>query len=299
VTTVDFCEPVLSIWFLRPSQNPYNADGSLNINNTSKDFSSTYNPLYIAKNDLHTLDRLQVFSDVHGKYNIWKGLNFITKMGMQYDNLEEYQYNNHSMGIKGSKWKGYSYYTRYFLYDWTNQLDYHLTTLHENKLSIDATIGTEAISSKGYLITASAQNFSTPTLPLSVNASSVTAGTANGNDYSFASLFGRVNLGYDGKYYLSGSIRRDGSSRFSEANQYGSFPAVSVAWNVSKEGFMSGLDFINDLKLRASYGESGNAELSNYGWRQLFGYGANYNGLPGGTFNTIGNADSMGKTKTN
>jgi TonB-linked SusC/RagA family outer membrane protein len=287
-----FASPVLSIWFLRPTQNPYNADGTLNINNTTKDFSSTYNPIYIAQHDIHSLDRLQVFSDVHGRYQLYKGLSFTTKMGIQYDNLEEYQYNNpfHGDG-KAANGRGYSYYTRYFLYDWTNQLDYHISSLMDNNLSIDATVGTEAINSTGYLVNASAQNFSTPILPYSVNASSVTGGTANGTDYAFASLFGRASVGYKSKYYLSGSLRRDGSSRFGSNHEYGTFPAVSAAWNVSKEEFMSGLSFLNDLKVRASYGETGNAELPNYGWRQLFSYGANYNGLPGGTFNTIGNID--------
>ena len=287
-----FASPILSIWFLRPTQNPYNADGTLNIGTGSKDFSSTYNPLYISQNDLHTLDRLQLFGDIHAKYNILNNLKFSTKLGLQYDNLEEYTYNNpfHGDG-KAANGRGYAYYTRYFLYDWINQLDYHLSTLSDKSLSIDATVGYESILSKGYQINAQAQNYSTPILPLSVNASSVTQGTATGTDYSFLSTFGRLNLNYKGKYSLSGSLRRDGSSRFSAANEYGTFPAAGVAWNISKEKFMSGIKFISDAKLRASYGSSGNAELTNYGWRQLFGYGSNYNGLPGGTFNTSGNAD--------
>jgi len=287
-----FASPVLSIWFLRPLQNPYNADGTLNIGTATKDFSSTYNPLFIAQNDIHSLDRLQLFGDVHAKYDILDNLKFTSKMGIQYDNLEEYQYNNpfHGDG-KAANGRGYSYTTRYFLYDWTNQLDYHLNFLNDKSLSFDAKLGYESISSKGYLVSASATNYSTPLLPLSVNASAVTAGTATGSDYSFASVFSTASLSYKGKYVLSGSFRRDGSSRFSANSLYGNFPAGSLAWNISRENFMSKVNFVTDLKIRASYGSSGNAELGNYAWRQLFSYGANYNGLPGGVFNGVGNQD--------
>lgn len=287
-----FASPVLSIFFNRPLQNPYNADGTLNIGTATKDFPSTYNPLFIAANDIHTLDRIQLFGDVHAKYDILDNLKFTTKLGAQYDNIEEYTYNNpfHGDG-RAANGRGFSYITRYFLYDWTNQLDYHVNLLNDKSLSVDAKLGYEAITSKGYFTSARADNFSTPVLPLSINASSVITGNANGSDYSFASVFSIASVSYKGKYILSGSFRRDGSSRFSANNLYGSFPAGSIAWNVSRENFMSKLNFVNDLKVRASYGTSGNAEVGNYGWRQLFGYGANYNALPGGTFNGIGNTD--------
>ncbi|MFI5133361.1 MAG: SusC/RagA family TonB-linked outer membrane protein [Chitinophagales bacterium] len=287
-----FASPILSIWFLRPMQNPYNPDGSLNISSLSKDFSSTYNPLYIAKYDQHYLYNLQEFGDIHAKYEIVKNLKFSTKLGMQYDNLEEYNYNNpfHGDG-KAANGRGYSYYSRYFLYDWVNQLDYHLSALKSKDLNLDATVGYEALTSKAYFISASATNYSTPLLPLSVNASSVTAGTATAAEYAFASAFSRVSLNYKSKYYLGASYRSDGSSRFAASNLYGSFIGISSAWSIIKENFMAGVKFLSDLKLRLSYGQTGNAEVSNYGWRQTFGYGANYNGLPGGTFNNIGNSD--------
>ncbi len=287
-----FASPVLAIFFNRPLQNPYNADGTLNIGTGTKDFSSTYNPLFIAQNDIHSLNRLQLFGDGHAKYEILDNLKFTTKIGAQYDNLEEYTYNNpfHGDG-KAANGRGFSYITRYFLYDWTNQLDYHINLLNDKSLSVDAKVGYESITSKGFTTSARADNFSTPLLPLSVNASSVITGSASGNDYSFASVFSTATVSYKGKYVLSGSFRRDGSSRFSAANLYGNFPAGSFAWNVSKENFMSKVNFVSDLKVRASYGTSGNAEVGNYGWRQLFSYGSNYNQLPGGTFSGIGNTD--------
>jgi hypothetical protein len=98
-----------------------------------------------------------------------------------------------------------------------------------------------------------------------------------------------LTFNYEGKYVLAGTVRRDGSSRFGVNNLYGTFPSASIAWNVAKENFFSSIKFINDLKVRASIGSAGNAEVGNYGAKQTFGFGANYNNNPGGTFNSLGN----------
>jgi TonB-linked SusC/RagA family outer membrane protein len=287
-----FANPVLTAFFLRPMQNPYNTDGTLNTSAASKDFSSVYNPLYLAERNIHSLNTFSGLGSLQGKYNILDNLSFTTKLGLQYITLEEFQYDNpvHGDGF-AAKGRGYTYYTRYFLYDWVNQLDYHLNLMKDKNFTMDAKIATEAISSKNYNISAQSQNYSTPRLPLSTNGSTVTIGSATQTDYTFASIFGNLTFNYEGKYVIAGTVRRDGSSRFGIKNQYGTFPSASIAWNVSRESFFSSVNFINELKLRASYGSAGNAEVSNYGAKQTFGFGANYNNNPGGTFNTLGNTE--------
>ena len=286
-----FANPIMAFYFLRPLQNPYNADGTMNIGTATKDFSSTFNPVYIVAHDIHSLDNVTVNGNVKGSINIARGLSFSSTIGMQYNNLEEYYYNNplHGDG-KGSNGRGYSYYTRYFLYDWVNQFDYHRSITQDLKL--DAFVGYEALTSKAYFLTAQQNNFATPLLVSSATASTPIAGTGSNSDYSFLSEYGRVNLNYKDKYSLQGSLRRDGSSKFSKKNEFGYFPSVGAAWNISKEDFFAGQDILSNLKLRGSYGITGNSNgLANYGWRQLFGYGLNYNGQPGGGFNTIGNTE--------
>jgi TonB-linked SusC/RagA family outer membrane protein len=91
----------------------------------------------------------------------------------------------------------------------------------------------------------------------------VTGTTTEANTVLF-SYYGRVQYSYQGKYLVSGSIRRDGSSRFGVANQYGTFPSLSAGWRVSQENFMKSVNFINDLKLRFSYGKSGNDNIGDY-----------------------------------
>ncbi|OIR12043.1 TonB-dependent receptor SusC precursor [mine drainage metagenome] len=287
-----FSNPTMEMYFLRPLQNPFNADGTYNIVRATKDFSSLYNPLFIVANDIHSLDNFSTIGKGQIKYNILNNLKFTSSVGLQYNNLEEYYYNNPLEGDGyAANGRGYSYYTRYFLYDVVNQLDYHANLDKNHDLTLDAYAGYEAISSKGYFINAQSQNFPTPTLVASATAATPTIANNNGSDYNFASLFSKASIAFKGKYIISGSVRRDGSSRFSDNNQYGIFPAGSIAWNVSKEKFMSRASWITDLKVRASYGATGNAEIGNYTWRQTLGYGLTYNNQPGGGFNSIGNTD--------
>lgn len=95
------------------------------------------------------------------------------------------------------------------------------------------------------------------------------------------SQFGKVNYDYDGKYLMSLTLRRDGSSRFGANNRYGLFPAVSVGWNLGREEFMSKADFISDLKFRASWGQTGNDQIGNFDSRGLVGSTRAYNGGAG------------------
>lgn len=93
---------------------------------------------------------------------------------------------------------------------------------------------------------------------------------------------GRVNYGYDDKYLLTLTVRSDGASVFGENNKYSVFPAVSAAWRITQEKFMDNVTWLNDLKLRASYGVTGNAgAISPYKSLSLSGPGSNY------TFNHV------------
>ena len=83
------------------------------------------------------------------------------------------------------------------------------------------------------------------------------------NDWHYRSYFGRINYSFADKYLLQANLRRDGSSRFSEEHRWGNFPSVSAAWRLSKESFFK-IPYVNDFKLRASYGELGMQEFDDY-----------------------------------
>lgn len=97
-----------------------------------------------------------------------------------------------------------------------------------------------------------------------IDAAAIRNGNSNLGEWSLISFFSRLNYNYKGKYILSASLRRDGSSRFGSDNRWGAFPSVSAGWVVSDEKFMSRLPTVDYLKVRAEYGTSGNFNIGNY-----------------------------------
>lgn len=94
------------------------------------------------------------------------------------------------------------------------------------------------------------------------------------------SFFGRVNFNMMDRYLLTGTIRRDGSSRFSEDNRWGLFPSAAIAWTATNEGFMKGQDIFSTLKLRIGYGVTGQQEIGdNYGYIASYIFGSNPNSV--------------------
>lgn len=109
-------------------------------------------------------------------------------------------------------------------------------------------------------------------------------------EYKRLGYFGKADYSYDDRYLASVTVRRDGHSRFGTKNQYGTFYAGSLGWRLSQESFMSGLDFFNDLKLRASYGVLGNAEIGNYLTQTTYGASSGqYAGASPLTITLLGN----------
>ncbi|SKB35286.1 SusC/RagA family TonB-linked outer membrane protein [Daejeonella lutea] len=147
--------------------------------------------------------------------------------------------------------------------------------------------------------------YNNPALPAEVNPD----GTQNTNnrltiavpsEYTFISLFGRVNYTLKDKYIFTGTVRRDGSSRFGVNNKFGTFPAVSAAWIITEENFMKSAKALSYLKLKAGYGLTGNAEIGNYAqWGTTNVQNTNiYNGQQFWTINALANPDLKWETTT-
>jgi TonB-linked SusC/RagA family outer membrane protein len=119
-------------------------------------------------------------------------------------------------------------------------------------------------------------------------------------DWAFLSMFGRVNYSFQEKYLLGATVRRDGSSKLAQGNRFGVFPSVSAGWRISKEAFMSGVTFVNDLKLRGSIGSVGNVNaLSNYATvsaLDAYPYAAKQVIVPGYTYSDAVNTDITWET---
>jgi TonB-linked SusC/RagA family outer membrane protein len=171
--------------------------------------------------------------------------------GRNYDKSDQKTFEwtgNYSLDIKGHSFKllaGYSYY--YFNNSGLNGSNQNFPS---NVLTYN-NLGTGVYN-----------------LPLPTNGSSGdftfrSVGSYQ-NDSKLIAFFGRINYDFDKKYYLSASLRREGSSKFGFDNKWGYFPAASIGWRITKEKFFPQISWLNDLKLRADYGETGNQDFGSY-----------------------------------
>lgn len=153
---------------------------------------------------------------------------------------------------------------------WNNTLNY---STNFNRHSITALAGTEYIKNYSSSIGASRQrfDFTAPEFQY-IDYGGTSLGLYNGGsgaEWALFSLFGSATYMYDTKYMITANIRADASSRFSQNNQWGYFPSVSAGWRISKESFLQDVNWLSDLKLRASIGKLGNQEIDNYAYLTL------------------------------
>ncbi|NGP89252.1 SusC/RagA family TonB-linked outer membrane protein [Fodinibius halophilus] len=114
------------------------------------------------------------------------------------------------------------------------------------------------------------------------------SGQGFNTEFRIASYFGQLKYNFDERYYATVTSRYDGSSRFGKDKRWGFFPSASVAWRISEESFFN-IDAINELKLRAGYGITGNAAINNFEARGLFGVAGSYKGTTGLTATQLAN----------
>lgn len=138
-------------------------------------------------------------------------------------------------------------------------------------------------------------------LPSSNLHTVATAGDTDASAYywgnNMMSILSRLEYSFDNKYFVSGSFRRDGSSKLGPEARWGNFWSVGASWNISKEAFLRDVDAISNLSLRTSYGVNGTLPPSNFGWRSLTGYGAKYMETAGGALSNV--ADESLSWETN
>ncbi|CAL1517224.1 TonB-dependent receptor [Chitinophaga sp. MM2321] len=267
----------------RPFDRPYKPDGSYYVGGTSD--LVYHNPLQILNEEVAYLENYRVLGNVFAEVKLAKGLAFKTSVGTDLIYTHDYIYynQNHPYGTGNGR----------------NIDDRRLLSnlLIENTLSYAKEFGklkTEWLAGQSFqrnmTSTSAIDGNGFPAPSFDVLAAAAVINNANTNLYGNAmeSYFGRGNFSWDGKYLLAVSMRTDGSSRFSPQNRYGYFPSVSAGWQVSKENFWQAN--ATDLKLRMSYGATGNQEgVSNYAYQSLTGGGYNYDGKSGIAITGYGN----------
>lgn len=284
-----FGNPVLSTYFILPSRNPYKPDGSYELGNN---FGGLHNTIALTDIDKRFLRETSLRGSLAAEYKILNNLRFRSAYGSDFNMLEEDQYNNplHGDGM-ASNGRAFAYYTRIYNWVWTNTLDFNQNLLRGDELMLSGQLGYEAQKFNTYQSSVQSQDFP-PTLLLTYPSAGARPTTSHAtiSEASFTAAFISGNLNYQNRYVVSGSFRRDGSSRFGEKNKYGNFWSVGVSWNIDKEAFMQNVTWISQLKLRSSYGVNGNAGIGNYDWLPLYGFGNNYNQQPGSAPSNVGDS---------
>jgi TonB-linked SusC/RagA family outer membrane protein len=158
------------------------------------------------------------------------------------------------------------------------------------KHEVEATGGLEYQPYVDYYSGVDGQGFPNDDLKTLASAAEIVYGTGVTTQYRFLSYFGRVNYNYERKYLFSLTGRLDGSSRFGQENRYGFFPSASAGWILSEESFLKENNTVSFLKLRSSYGVTGNAGIGNFDYLGLYGV-SSYNGTSGLYPSTLANPD--------
>jgi TonB-dependent starch-binding outer membrane protein SusC len=257
-----------------------------------------YNPIVNLGNYSFNTTGHRNISSVFGELNIIRGLKFRSEFALDLLNQQEEQYANSKTARNTGSQQGYGF-NRFFRVENYNTNNYFTyDTMFGSDHSINATAGMSYQNSQTKVNTVEGQDYPSDSYRMIISSARKTDATSLQTDYRFLSYFARANYKFRDKYLLGLSIRTDGSSRFGANNKYGNFPAASAGWILSEEGFLKEVKLISFLKLRASYGQTGNSEIGNFPQLGLFTGDAAYGGLPGQRPSQIGNPDLSWETTT-
>ena len=263
-----------------PSLPIYTEDG--NYAGPVGGYPDRYNPVAVLernKDNRYTYWRM--FGDAYLNLNPFKDFNIRTTFGLDYSQKQQRFFTypvtegnvaNNKNGVEAKQ----EHWTKWM---WNAVATYNMEL---GKSRIDLMAGMELNRQDDIYFSGYKEGFSI----LNPDYMWPDAGTTNpqayggGSGYSLVSFFGKANYNYADKYMASFTIRRDGSSRFGKNNRYATFPSVSAGWRINQESFLKKASWIDDLKIRASWGQTGNQEIDNLARYTLYvsNYGVNENG---------------------
>lgn len=262
-----------------PAVPLYKEDGTLNP--IDEYIATSNNPALMAEQITNYAFNNKVLGNVFANLDILDGLSFRTTLGIDYMSLEEVLFippNDLTYEGRSTNGSGTNGFTQNMGWINENTLNYFGNIGDKHRFNI--LLGYSAQESKMNRTVASGTNFALESIP-TLESASVRNSSSTGSSWGLASYFSRVNYTFNNKLNLSASYRIDGSSRFSTDNKYGSFPSVSASYRIGEETFLQGVSWMKDLKIRGSWGRTGNQEIGNFTSRGLSRGGYNYMGLSG------------------
>ncbi|KXX68827.1 TonB-dependent receptor [Flammeovirga sp. SJP92] len=278
--------PVRSVEIINAASPVYNADGSYNWDNKAV---FDFNPIGLAEKDKYLYETKRGVLNSYLKADFTKNLSFKTTLGIDNSINKGVNYYNPEHG-NGAGVNGRSTMSQSDNIAWnlSNILSYNL---YRENYSIEVLAGQEAAGQSISTVSSGVTDFSVDGYYDLVWGSKPTQPGSFTTQWNLVSYLGQAKIDFLDRYYLSGSIRTDGSSRFGKNNKYGVFYSFGGGWRINNENFMRDISWINHLKLRSSYGTSGNNNIGNYASLGLYGSGANYGGYAGLTPVQLENQD--------
>jgi len=252
-----------SLLIMPPTATIYQPDGSYTLRNPFENIFA--NPIATLNEVINKSTTNRLLGTAFGEYTITQGLTVKVLFGTDVNNIEEKNYLPSTI-YEGSLTNGSASRGSFNSYSWLNEntINYSHTF---GKHSFDALAGFTQQSYTNESFTAGSQNFIVNSLTYNSlqSGSTLVTPTANATTWNLNSYLARVNYNYNRLYYFTASIRADGSSRFGKGNKWGAFPSAAASWNIGNEHFFEPLSkTISDLKLRASFGTTGNLEIGEY-----------------------------------
>lgn len=254
-------------------------DGSY-IDPDDYEVKKRFNPIEEAERNYRKRKQMRFNTQAALSWNIISGLTFRSELGYEYNKYDNRRFwgvdtgtamaiGNNNLPVvnweekEGQKWQ------------LTNTLNYHFM-LDDNKHDFQILVGQEIKDDQS-----TNKRYNSHLFPESVTADKAFDNLALGTPYEnssskgsptrVASFFGRVNYSYQDKYLATLTVRADGSTKFGPENRWGVFPAAALAWRISNEEFLKDVSWLSNLKLRASYGSSGNDRIDSDLYQRLYG----------------------------
>jgi TonB-linked SusC/RagA family outer membrane protein len=254
------------------------------------------NPVALATFNSNNFKTLRSLANVEGQYRFTDRLMLTARAGADLYNVDEVSWRSDKIdkssaqGVHGSATAANTAVSKYLLETFAGY-----DPIRTNSTTLSLTAGTSVEFNHSDVARVSGNGFPTGFTTYISNATNISGWNGTANDNNLVSFFTRANLSSSDKYLLGASFRADGSSRFGESNRFGFFPAVSAGWLVTDEGFAAPLRKLGSLKLRASYGVTGNQGIGDYS-RLSLATGYPYSGASGVAISQLGNPDLKWET---
>ena len=304
---------------MNPYMTPYNSEGVLNekpgnyqaLGTTSSyQFSDQANPLLVMQSTSKQRETWRVLGNFYLKFDIIKGLDFKTTFSPSYTNYREGYFEGYKNPDTGNFYDT-SLTTnatnltnnRSFSWTWDNIINYNTTIADDHSLGLMALFSSQASNTEKSYWAATEVMDGTDWWNMGTGTYNADDSYTSYTENSMISYAFRLNYSYKSRYLLTATVRRDGSSKFTKDNRWGTFPSVALAWRASEEAFLQKVNWLSNLKLRLSYGVTGNNDgIGNYATQQsvsgpvFYPFGPDY--LNGFYPSSIVNKDLKWETST-